>query len=145
MTQVASHRRHDISEQGWGLLDPRLPGPRGQLGRHSQEDSRQFGSCASVRHGVTYRRITTTGTIRTGVWRNKGVWAKLLEIPIDEPDYEWLMIDASHGKVHASGARGDNQEMSRTKGGSTQNRVWPHRACRLLHKVQEQIVKRQTA
>ena len=24
----------------------------------------------------------------------------LLEILIDEPDYEWLMIDASHIKVH---------------------------------------------
>ena len=33
-------------------------------------------------------------------WRRKGVWEKLLEILIDEPDYEWLMIDASHIKVH---------------------------------------------
>ena len=46
---------------------------------------------------------------------------------IDEPDYEWLMIDASHCKVHpdASGARGGNQGMSRTKGSSTQNCIWP--------------------
>ncbi|NQY82512.1 MAG: hypothetical protein HRT36_05720 [Alphaproteobacteria bacterium] len=36
---------------------------------------------------------------------------------IDKPDDEWLMIGASHGKVHASGARGGDQEMSRTKGG----------------------------
>ena len=36
-----------------------------------------------------------------------------------EPDYKWLMIDASHCKVHphAAGAKGGNQEMSRTKGG----------------------------
>ena len=51
------------------------------------------------------------------------VWAleKLLENLIDEPDYEWLMIDASHIKVHpdAAGARGGNQAMDRTKGGST--------------------------
>ena len=32
--------------------------------------------------------------------RDKGVWAFLLERLIDEPDYEWLMIDASHCKVH---------------------------------------------
>ena len=33
--------------------------------------------------------------------------------------YKWLMIDASHCKVHphAAGAQGGNQEMSRTKGG----------------------------
>ena len=41
-------------------------------------------------------------------WRDKGVWEKLLDLVIDDPDYEWLMIDASHCKVHphAAGARG---------------------------------------
>jgi hypothetical protein len=41
-------------------------------------------------------------------WRDKGVWEKLLEVLIDELDYEWLMIDASHSKVrpHAAGAKG---------------------------------------
>ncbi len=38
---------------------------------------------------------------------------------MDEPDDEWLMIDASHLKVHphASGAVGGNQAMGRAKGG----------------------------
>jgi len=38
---------------------------------------------------------------------------------VDAPDFEWLMIDASHIKVHphAAGAKGGNQEMSRSKGG----------------------------
>ena len=37
---------------------------------------------------------------------------------IVEPDFEWLMIDASHCKVHphAAGAVEGNQDMSRTKG-----------------------------
>jgi hypothetical protein len=50
-----------------------------------------------------------------------------LETLIDEPDFEWLMIDASHVKVHphAAGARGGNQDMARTKGGSTQRYTWP--------------------
>ena len=41
-----------------------------------------------------------------------------MEVLIDEPDDEWLMIDASHCKVHphAAGAKGGNQDMSRTKG-----------------------------
>lgn len=36
------------------------------------------------------------------------------------------MVDASHCKVHphATGARGGNQDMSRTKGGSAQNCIW---------------------
>jgi len=52
-------------------------------------------------------------------WRDRGVWERLLAAVIDEPDLEWLMIDATHIKVHphAAGARGGNQEMARTKGG----------------------------
>ena len=43
----------------------------------------------------------------------------LLEQMVDDPDYEWLMIGASPIKVHphAAGAKGGNQEMSRSKGG----------------------------
>lgn len=73
-----------------------------------------------------------------------------MELLIDTPDYDWLMIDASHCKVHpdASGAVGANQNMSRTKGGSTQSFIWPWigMVCRsglLLDKVQQQIVLNQ--
>ena len=60
-------------------------------------------------------------------WRDKGVWERLLNNVIDHPDYEWLMIDASCCKVHshASGAKGGNQDMIRTKGGLTQKYIWP--------------------
>ncbi|CQR44048.1 transposase (fragment) [Thiomonas sp. CB3] len=67
----------------------------------------------------------------------------------NEPDFEWIMIDASHCKVHphAAGARGGNQAMSRTKGGSTPRYIWPWmrmvcRSERLLQKVPERIVQR---
>lgn len=66
-----------------------------------------------------------------------------------EPDYEWLMIDASHSKVHphAAGAKGDNQDMGLTKGGSIVRYIWPwmRMVCRsesLLQKVPERIVKK---
>ena len=62
------------------------------------------------------------------------MWETRLETLIDEPDYKWLMIDASHGNVHphAAGAKGGNQEMSRTTGGSTPRDFWPwmRRVCR---------------
>jgi hypothetical protein len=49
------------------------------------------------------------------------------EALVDDTDFEWLMIDASHVKVHpdAAGARGGNQAMGRTKGGSTPRYIWP--------------------
>ena len=53
-------------------------------------------------------------------WRDRGVWAQLLETVIDDPDFEWLMIDATSyikAHPHGVGARGGNQAMSRTKGG----------------------------
>ena len=82
-------------------------------------------------------------------WRDKGIWESLLEILVDEPDYEWLMIDASHIKVHpdASGAKGGNQEMSRTKGGLIQSYIWPwmRMVCQsecILQKVPQRIVER---
>ncbi len=60
-------------------------------------------------------------------WRDKGVWERRLELKIDEPDDEWLMIDASHATVHphAAGATGGNPAMSRTTGGSIPSSIWP--------------------
>ncbi|WP_141535865.1 transposase, partial [Bacillus thuringiensis] len=37
-------------------------------------------------------------------WCDKGIWDKLLTKLIDEPDYEWVMVDASHCKVHPHAA-----------------------------------------
>ena len=61
--------------------------------------ARAYGS-----RGNTHRRV-----IR---WRGNGFWEKLLEKSIDEPDDEWLMIDAGHIKAHphATGAKGDIQD-----------------------------------
>ena len=48
-----------------------------------------------------------------------GNWARLLAQVSDDSDLEWLMIDASHVKVHqdGTGAAGGNQAVGRTKGG----------------------------
>ena len=57
--------------------------------------------------------------LRPGSWRDRGVWAGLLEAVMDDPDFEWLMIDASYIKAHphSAGARGGNHSIARTKGG----------------------------
>ena len=40
-----------------------------------------------------------------------GVWNQLLDTVIDDPDFEWLMIDASYIRVHpnGTGTHGSNQ------------------------------------
>ena len=82
-------------------------------------------------------------------WRDKGVWERLLDLLIDEPDYAWLMIDASPYKVHPhpAGAGGGNQAMGRAKGGLTPRSIWPwmRMVCRsepLFPKVPQRIAHR---
>lgn len=123
-----SQHRHDISDKAWAILEPMLPGQRGQWGGIA-EDNRRFinGVFWILRTGAPWRDLPPDygkwGSVhqRFRRWRDKGIWEKILEALIDDPDYEWLMIDASHCKVHphAAGAKGGNQDMSRTKGGST--------------------------
>ena len=153
---MLSHRRHDISDHSWGLLEPHLPGSKGRVGRPAS-DNRLFINAVFwiLRTGAPWRDLPPdlgdwkNTQRRFSRWRERGEWERLLEILIDEPDYEWLMIDASHCKVHphAAGAKGGNQEMSRTKGGSTPRYIWPwmRMVCRselLSQKVPVQIAKR---
>jgi transposase len=133
MEQAAYHR-HDISDKVWALLKPHLPGQRGQWGGIAEENCRFINAVFWVlRTGAPWRDLPSDygkwGTVhqRFRRWRDKGIWERLLEILIDDPDYEWLIIDASHIKVHphAAGAAGGNQDMGKTKGGSTPRYIWP--------------------
>ena len=153
---VSSHHRHDISDRVWSLLEPHLPGRAGVWGGKAQ-DNRKFINAVFwvLRTGAPWRDLPAdygswSNTHRRFIrWRNAGIWEKLLEQLVDAPDYEWLMIDASHIKVHphAAGARGGNQDMSRTKGGSTPSYIWPwmRLVCRsesLLRKVPPRIARK---
>ena len=152
----SAHRRHDISDHVWSLLAPHLPGREGMWGGRAR-DNRLFinAVCWILRTGAPWRDLPPA----YGAWKNthrrfcrgrdRGVWEALLAQLVDEPDVEWLMIDASHIKVHphAAGAKGGNQDMSRTKGGSTPNFIWPwmRMVCRsesLLRKVPQRIVRK---
>ena len=151
-----SHRRHDISDRIWNLLEPHLPGRKGLWGGVAK-DNRLFINAVFwiLRTGAPWRDLPPDYGKWKNVhkrfcrWRDKGRWESLLEVAIDDPDLEWLMIDASHIKVHphAAGARGGNQEMSHTKGGSIRNFIWPwmRMVCQselLLQKVPPLIVQK---
>ena len=151
-----AYRRHDIDDRTWELLEPHLPGRKGAWGGIAN-DNRTFINAVFwiLRTGAPWRDLPPDygdwkNTHRRFCrWRDKGQWEALLEVLVDDPDYEWLMIDASHIKVHphAAGARGGNQAMSRTKGGSTPRYIWPwmRTVCRselLLQKVPARIARR---
>ena len=151
-----AHRRHDISDQIWEKLNRHLPGSAGKVGRPAS-DNRLFINAVLwvLRTGSPWRDLPpdygswNTVHRRFCRWRDKGVWENLLETVIDEPDYEWIMIDGSHIKVHphAAGAVGGNQDMSITKGGSIQRYIWPWmrlviQSELLLHRVPRLIAQK---
>ena len=124
-----AHRRHDISDRVWEILEPLLPGGKGKTAGPPRITAVSSTPCAGFcalgpLGGIcppdygdwknTHRRFCR--------WRDRGVWAMLLEAVIEEPDFEWLMIDASYIKAHphSAGARGGNQAIARTKGAEPQ-------------------------
>ena len=122
-----NQHRHDISDEVWEIVSPHLPGQRGQWGGNNAKDNRTFlnGVCWILRTGAPWRDLPPSYGKWNSIakryrrWCENSTWSKLLEKLADTPDYEWLMIDASHCKVHphAAGAVGGNQAMGRTKGG----------------------------
>lgn len=128
------YHRHDITERVWKILEPMLPGRKGQRGGIAK-DNRKFINAVFwiLRTGSPWRDLPSDygdwkNTHRRFCrWRDKNIWEKILENLITEPDFEWLMIDASHVKVHphAAGAKGGNQDMEHTKGGLIPRYIWP--------------------
>jgi transposase len=154
--ETPAFRRHDLNAHAWELLEMHLPGRKGVWGGIAK-DNRLFinGVLWILRTGSPWRDLPPeygdwNNTHRRFCrWRDKGIWEGLLERLIDAPDFEWLMIDASHAKVHshATGARGGNEAIGRTKGGSTPRYIWPwmRMVCRselLLQKVPLLIAQR---
>ena len=77
--------RHDISDKLWEKLKDCILGIEGKPGRKGVDNRKFLNAVFWI--------------VRTGApWRDRGIWEKLLEIVMLEPDYEWIMIDATHLK-----------------------------------------------
>ena len=129
-----SIHRHDISDEFWSKLEPLLPGREGSWGGQAKDNRRFINAVFWIlRTGAPWRDLPASyggwkNTHRRFCrWRDKGIWEKLMEQLIGEHELEWIMIDASYVKAHAHacGARGGNQGIARTKGGSTPRYIWP--------------------
>jgi transposase len=118
----------------WALLEPHLPGRAGCWGGVAHDNRRFINAVLWIlRTGAPWRDLPPAyggwknTHRRFSRWKVMGVWEKLLEIFIKDPNYEWVMIDATFAKchVHAAGAVGGNQAMAVSKGGSTARYIWP--------------------
>ena len=93
--------RHDISDSAWALLEPHLPGQKGQWGGIAFDNRRFINAVFWIlRTGAPWRDLPPDygdwkNTLRHFCrWRDKGIWEGLLEELVVGPDFEWLMIDA---------------------------------------------------
>ncbi len=96
---LAAHRRHDLSDRVWGCLKPHLPGAEGKVGRPAFDNRRFLNAVFWIfRTGAPWRDLPPdygdwkSTHRRFCRWRDRGVWEKLLNQAIDDPDFEWLMI-----------------------------------------------------
>lgn len=138
---AGEQHRHDISSGAWEKIRPYTIDEKGSRGGNTRDTRRSInGVFWILRTGAPWRDLPEVYGNRKNVhrrfcrWRDKGIWEKILESLVDDTDFEWLMIDTSHIKEHpdTTGARGGNQAMGRTKGGSTPRYIWPwmHMVCR---------------
>ena len=103
--------RHDLTDEMWAKIEPLLPGRRGCWGGIAQNNRRFVNAVLwIVRTCAPWRDLPAeyggwSNTHRRFIrWRNAGVWEWLLEACIDEPDMEWLMVDATHVRFHPHAA-----------------------------------------
>ena len=109
---------YEIPDEKWAVLEPILPGQRGQWGGIAK-NNRSFINAVFwiMRTGGPWRNLPESygkwGSVhqRFRRWCKNGTWEKVLARLTDDPDYEWLMIAAnySEGLPCESCAKDSNQ------------------------------------
>ena len=106
-------RRFELSDEQWKRVEGLLPGRPGSPGR-SGDDNRLFLDAVLwiARTGAPWRdlpeRFGESNSVfqRFNRWAKKGVWQRVFDA-LQDPDLEWVMLDATiiRAHVHAAGAR----------------------------------------
>lgn len=107
-------RRHEVTDEQWERIAPRLPGKEGDPGVTA--DNRLFINAIfwMARTGAPWRdlpeRFGNWNSVfqRFNRWSKKGVWNRLMDELGDDADLEWLMLDSTvvRAHQHAAGQKG---------------------------------------
>lgn len=108
-------KRHRLTDAQWERIAPRIPGKPGDPGRHG-ENNRLFVEAVLwlARTGAPWRDLPAEFGNWNSIfrrfrrWAKSGVWSRILEVLIEDPDLEHLIIDATivRAHQHAAGAKG---------------------------------------
>ena len=101
-----------MRDEIWAKIVPHVIGEKGARGGNAK-DTRRFvdGVLWVFRGGATWRSLPEEYGQWSAVqrrfcrWRDKGIWEGVLEVLMEESEYEWLMMNIP--KAHKD-ARGSN-------------------------------------
>lgn len=107
--------RHELRDDQWDRIGDLLPGKASDAGRTAQ-DNRKFVDAVLwiARTGSHWRELPpefgnwNSVFVRYNRWSEKGVWERLFEALADDPDFEYVMMDATivRAHQHSAGAKG---------------------------------------
>lgn len=107
--------RRELRSDQWERIKDLLPGKAGDAGR-TAKDNRLFidGVLWVARTGGHWRELPpefgpwNSVFVRYNRWAQKGVWERLFNALADDPDFEYVMMDATivRAHQHSAGAKG---------------------------------------
>ena len=107
--------RRELTDLDWQRIKGLLPGKEGDKGRHG-EDNRLFIDAVLwiARAGAPWRDLPPQFGNWNSVfqrfrrWGKRGVWERIFNALLENPDFEYLIIDSTIVRVHqhAAGAKG---------------------------------------
>ena len=107
--------RRELSDAQWRRIERLVPGKEGDKGRHG-EDNRLFIDAVVwlARAGAPWRDLPDEFGKWNSVfqrfrrWAKKGAWERIFNALLEDPDFEYLIIDSTivRAHQHAAGAKG---------------------------------------
>jgi putative transposase len=107
--------RHGLSDRQWERIEGLIPGREGDRGA-SGRDNRLFIDAVLwiARTGAPWRDLPpafgkwNSVFRRFSRWAEAGVWQRLFEALVEDPDFEYVILDATivRAHQHAAGAKG---------------------------------------
>jgi putative transposase len=106
-------QRHRLTEEQWDRIKDLVPGKKGDPGR-TGEDNRGFVEAVLwlARTGAPWRDLPAplvwnSVWKRFARWAKRGVWDRILAALAEDPDFEYVIIDATiiRAHQHSAGAK----------------------------------------
>ena len=103
-------RRQELTEREWRLIEPHTVGRAGTAGGTGRDNQLFVNAVVwRVRTGVPWRdlpeRFGNWNSIarRFRRWAQAGAWQTIFQA-VQEPDWEWVLVDSTTVKAHAAAA-----------------------------------------